>query len=453
MTATVRPSAAPSAARNYPYIVTPVPGPNARRIVAQDEAFASPCYIKEYPLVIARGEKAMVEDVDGNRFLDFMAGIAVSSTGYGHPKVIAAIKTQADRFLHICGSDFYFEGLATMFERLAKLAPGASKKRVFLSNSGAEAVDGAIKLARNSTRRAGLIAFKGAFHGRTYGAMSLTSSKVKQHAGFSPLLSDVYHVQYANPYRCECGQAHADCHLHSIGAIEELFARQVDPGDVAAIFVEPIQGEGGYIVPPPQFLPALRALCDKHGILLVCDEIQCGVGRTGKMWATEFAGIEPDILLTAKGLASGMPLGAIIAKESITKWENGAHGSTFGGNPVAVAAAMATLDIVEKELMPRVPALGDKLIGAMRDLQKKHPSIGDVRGKGLMIGVEFVKDRATREPAPELARALVEKAFEEGLLLLTCGKSVLRLAPPLVIDEQDIDIAVAIIDRALTSLT
>ena len=235
-------------------------------------------------------------------------------------------------------------------------------------------MDGAIKLARNSTRRAGLIAFKGAFHGRTYGAMSLTSSKVKQHAGFGPLLSDVYHVQYANPYRCECGQAHADCHIHSIGAIEELFARQVDPRDVAAIFVEPIQGEGGYIVPPPQFLPALRALCDKHGILLVCDEIQCGVGRTGKMWATEFAGIEPDILLTAKGLASGMPLGAIIAKESITKWESGAHGSTFGGNPVAVAAAMATLDVVEQELLPNVPALGEKLIGAMRELQKKHPS-------------------------------------------------------------------------------
>ena len=283
--------------------------------------------------------------------------------------------------------------------------------------------------------------------------MSLTSSKVKQHAGFGPMLSEVYHVQYANPYRCECGQAHADCHLHSIAAIEELFARQVDPRDVAAIFVEPIQGEGGYIVPPPQFLPALRALCDAHGILLVCDEIQCGVGRTGKMWATEFAGIEPDILLTAKGLASGMPLGAIIAKDSITKWENGAHGSTFGGNPVACAAAMATLDVVEQELLPKVPALGERLLGAMRDLQKKHPSIGDVRGKGLMIGVEFVKDRGTREPVPELARALIDKAFEEGLLLLTCGKSTLRLAPPLVIDEVDIDIAVAIIDRALTSLT
>jgi 4-aminobutyrate aminotransferase len=453
MTATARPTTPAAPAREYPFIKTPVPGPNARRVVEQDVTFASPCYIKEYPLVIARGERAMVEDVDGNRFLDFMAGIAVASTGYGHPKVIAAIKAQADEFLHICGSDFYFEGMANLFERLAKLAPGLSRKRVFLSNSGAEAVDGAIKLARNSTRRAGLIAFKGAFHGRTYGAMSLTSSKVKQHAGFGPMLSDVYHVPYANPYRCECGRAHADCHLHSIAAIEELFARQVDPRDVAAIFVEPIQGEGGYIVPPPQFLPALRALCDTHGILLVCDEIQCGVGRTGKMWATEFAGIEPDILLTAKGLASGMPLGAIIAKDSITKWENGAHGSTFGGNPVACAAAMATLDVVEQELLPKVPALGDRLIGAMRELQAKHPSIGDVRGKGLMIGVEFVKDRATREPAPELARALIDTAFEQGLLLLTCGKSTLRLAPPLVIDEQDIDIAVAIIDRALTSLT
>ncbi len=453
MTATIRPTSAPPAARSYPSIKTPVPGPNARRVVEQDETFASPCYIKEYPLVIARGEKAMVEDVDGNRYLDFMAGIAVASTGYGNPRVIGAIKAQAEKFLHICGSDFYFEGLADLFERLAKLAPGPSRKRVFLSNSGAEAVDGAIKLARNSTRRAGLIAFKGAFHGRTYGAMSLTSSKVKQHAGFGPMLSDVYHVGYANPYRCDCGQAHADCHLHSIAAIEELFARQVDPHDVAAIFVEPIQGEGGYIVPPPQFLPALRALCDKYGILLVCDEIQCGVGRTGKMWATEFSGIEPDILLSAKGLASGMPLGAIIAKDSITKWESGAHGSTFGGNPVSCAAAMATLDVVEQELLPRVPALGERLIGAMRDLQKKHPSIGDVRGMGLMIGVEFVKDRATREPAPELANALVDKAFQEGLLLLTCGKSTLRLAPPLVIDEVDIDIAVSIIDRALTSLT
>ena len=450
MTATVRPVAAQ---REYPSLKPAVPGPNARRVVAKDAAYDSSCYITEYPLVIARGKRAMVEDVDGNRFLDFMAGIAVASTGYGHPKVISAIKNAADNFLHICGSDFYFEGLADLFERLATLAPGPSKKRVFLSNSGAEAVDGAIKLARNSTRRAGLIAFKGAFHGRTYGAMTLTSSKVKQHAGFGPLLPEVYHVPYANPYRCECGQAHADCHIHSIGAIAELFARQVDPRDVAAIFVEPIQGEGGYIVPPPQFLPALRALCDEHGILLVCDEIQCGVGRTGKMWATEFAGIEPDILLTAKGLASGMPLGAIIAKESITKWENGGHGSTFGGNPVSCAAALATLDVVQNELLPRVPALGEKLIGALRELQKKHPSMGDVRGMGLMIGVEFVKDPSTREPAPELARALVERAFQEGLLLLTCGKSTLRLAPPLVIDEEDIDIAVAIIDRSLTALT
>jgi 4-aminobutyrate aminotransferase len=452
MTASVRPSPA-SSTRDYPSITTPVPGPKARRVVERDAAFASSCYIKEYPLVIARGTRAMIEDVDGNRFLDFMAGIAVASTGYGHPKVTAAVKDAADRFLHICGSDFYFEGLADLFERLATLAPGPSRKRVFLSNSGAEAVDGAIKLARNSTRRAGLIAFKGAFHGRTYGAMSLTSSKVKQHAGFGPMLPEVYHVPYANPYRCECGQAHADCHIHSIAAIEELFARQVDPSDVAAIFVEPIQGEGGYIVPPPQFLPALRELCDRHGILLVCDEIQCGVGRTGKMWATEFAGIEPDILLAAKGLASGMPLGAIIAKESVTKWENGAHGSTFGGNPVSCAAALATLDVVEQELLPKIPALGEKLLGAMRELATKHPAIGDVRGKGLMVGVELVKDRGTREPAPELAHAVVERAFKEGLLILTCGRSVLRLAPPLVIDERDIEIAVAIIDRALTALT
>ena len=289
--------------KSYPRIVVPPPGPNARAVIARDEAVTAPCYIKEYPLVVARGEGAMVEDVDGNRFLDFMAGIAVCSTGYSHPAVIRAIKDAADRFLHICGGDFYYESLAALAERLAKLAPGRSKKRVFLTNSGTEAVEGAMKLARYATRRTAFVAFKGSFHGRTYGALSLTSSKAKQHAGFGPFLPDVHHVPFAYCYRCEFSKTFPSCDLFCVSAIErDLFTRHLDPGDVAAIFVEPIQGEGGYIVPPPGWLAAIRELCDKHGILMVADEVQCGVGRTGKMFACELAGVEPDILLTAKGL-------------------------------------------------------------------------------------------------------------------------------------------------------
>ncbi|MFI5249672.1 MAG: acetyl ornithine aminotransferase family protein [Gemmatimonadales bacterium] len=439
--------------RGYPRIVVPPPGPRARAVVDRDAAWTSTSYIKEYPLVVARGAGAMIEDVDGNRYLDFMAGIAVASTGYGHPAVIAAIKDAADRFLHICGSDFYYEGMAALCERLAKLAPGSDKKRVFLTNSGTEAVEGAIKLARNSTGRAGLVAFKGAFHGRTYGAMSLTSSKARQHAGFGPLLPEVYHVPFGYCYRCEFGKVYPSCELYCVSAIErDLFARQIDPSDVAAIFVEPVQGEGGYVVPPDGYLAALRALCDKHGILLVCDEIQCGIGRTGRMFASEHAGIEPDILLTAKGLGSGMPIGAIIARESVMHWKTGAHGSTFGGNPVCCAAALATLDVVERELIANARAMGERLMAGVRRLASRHPAIGDVRGLGLMIGIEFVQDQTTREPATDLVDALVQRAFGQGLLLLGCGRSTLRLAPPLVVDAADIDTGLAIIDECLTAL-
>ncbi len=434
--------------RDYPRIVVPPPGPKAQAIIARDEAWTSSCYIKEYPLVIAGGSRATAEDVDGNRFLDFMAGIAVTSTGYNHPQVVEAIRDAASRFLHICGTDFYFDGFARLAERLARLAPGPSKKRVFLTNSGAETVEGAMKLARFHTRRPALIAFHGSFHGRTYGAMSLTSSKARQRAHFGPLVPEIYHVPYCTPYRCwACGVGNP-CALGSVKAIEELFTRQVDPTDVAAIFVEPIQGEGGYVVPQSGFLRALRSLCDEHGILLVCDEVQCGVGRTGKMWASEWEGVEPDILLSAKGLGSGMPIGAFIAKESVTTWGAGTHGSTFGGNPVSCAAALATLDIVEKNL-PHVLAMGDRLTAGLRRLQEKYPSIGDVRGRGLMIGVELVKDRATREPDPELVHRLVQRAFGKGLLLLGAGKSVLRLAPPLVIDEYDVDTGLALMDECL----
>jgi 4-aminobutyrate aminotransferase len=436
--------------KDYPCIIVPPPGPKARAIVDRDAAWASTSYIKEYPLAVARGKGAMIEDVDGNRYLDFMAGIAVAATGHSHPVVVQAIKDAADKFLHICGTDFYYESMAALCERLARLAPGPSRKRVFLSNSGTEAVDGAIKLARNATRREGLIAFKGAFHGRTYGAMSLTSSKVKQHTGFGPMVPEVYHVPFGYCYRCEFGKQFPSCALYCVSSIEsDLFARQIAPQDVAAIFVEPIQGEGGYIVPPPGYLQALRELCDKYGILLVFDEIQSGIGRTGKMFACEWAGVEPDILLTAKGLASGMPLGAIIANESIMRWGTGAHGSTFGGNPVCCAAALATLDLVEGGLMANAARMGDRLMAGVRELASRHETIGDVRGCGLMIGVEFVEDRTTRTPAPTVVHDLVQDAFGKGLLLLGCGKSTLRLAPPLVIDAADVDTGLALIDECL----
>ena len=439
--------------RDYPRIVVAPPGPKAKAVVAQHDRYASTSYPKEYPLVIAGGNRAMVEDVDGNRYLDFMAGIAVTSTGYNHPTVVAAVQEAAGRFLHICGADFYYEGFARLCERLATLAPGSAKKRVFLSNSGTEAVEAALKLARHSTGRPAFVAFTGSFHGRTYGALSLTASKAVQRAGFGPFLPEVYHVPYADPYRGAFAGEADDCTRACIAHItDELFAKRLAPQDVAAIVVEPVQGEGGYIVPPPGFLKELRALCDRHGILLICDEVQSGVGRTGKMFACEHDGIEPDLITVAKGLGSGMPIGALIAKESVMKWGPGAHGSTFGGNPVCCAAALATLDLVEREFMANARSMGERLLTGVRRLAESHPTIGAVRGLGLMIGIEFVKDRGTREPYPELVAKLERLAFSKGLLLLGAGKSALRLAPPLVVDEYDVDTAIAILDQCLIEL-
>ena len=439
--------------RDYPRIVVAPPGPKAKAVVAQHDRYASTSYPKEYPLVIAGGNRAMVEDVDGNRYLDFMAGIAVTSTGYNHPTVVAAVREAAGRFLHICGADFYYEGFARLCERLATLAPGSAKKRVFLSNSGTEAVEAALKLARHSTGRPAFVAFTGSFHGRTYGALSLTASKAVQRAGFGPFLPEVYHVPYADPYRGAFAGEAGDCTRACIAYItDELFAKRLAPQDVAAIVVEPVQGEGGYIVPPPGFLKELRALCDRHGILLVCDEVQSGVGRTGKMFACEHDGIEPDVITVAKGLGSGMPIGALIAKESVMKWGPGAHGSTFGGNPVCCAAALATLDLVEGEFMANARSMGERLLAGVRRLAESHHTIGTVRGLGLMIGIEFVKDRGTREPYPDLVAKLERVAFSKGLLLLGAGKSALRLAPPLVVDEYDVDTAIAILDQCLVEL-
>jgi 4-aminobutyrate aminotransferase len=410
----------------YPSIKSGPPGPKGKAIIERDRAATATCYLKEYPLVVARGEGAMIEDVDGNRFLDFMAGIAVAATGHSHPKVVAAVKDAADKFLHICGGDFYYESFAAVPERLAKLAPGKQPKRVFLTNSGTEAVEGALKLARHSTRRAAIIAFEGSFHGRTYGSLSLTASKVTQRAGFGPFLPEVYHAPYGDAAYIE----------------ERLFAKRLDPNGVAAIVVEPIQGEGGYIVPPKEFLPALRALCDKHGILLIMDEIQAGIGRTGKFFACEHDNVVPDIITVAKGLASGMPLGAIIARADVMKWGPGAHGSTFGGNPVCCAAALATLDLVEGGLLENARKMGDVLMRESKKLQERHKHVTDVRGRGLMMGLELSD--------PELVKRVVLGAFKKGVLLLGAGRSAIRLAPPLTIDEEDIRIALSTINELLS---
>jgi 4-aminobutyrate aminotransferase len=423
-----------------PEIKVKPPGPKAQAIIARDEKVSSPSYIKEYPLVVDHGEGAWIYDVDGNRFLDFMAGIAVASTGHSHPKVVKAIQDASAKFLHICATDFYYESFAACCEKLASFVPAMGKKKVFLTNSGTEAVEGAIKLVRHHTKRFNIIAFKGAFHGRTLGAVSLTSSKVKQRAHFGPLLPGITHVDYPNTYR-------------NVAAPDfegDLFQRHMMPDEVAAIFIEPILGEGGYIMPPQSFLQELRRLCDKYGIMLVFDEIQCGVGRTGQMFAADYFGVAPDILLSAKGIASGMPLGAIIAKESVMSWPRASHGSTYGGNPVCCAAALATFEIVEG-LLPHVREHGEILIAGLKKLQAKYPRIGDVRGTGFMIGVEFIEP-ATKAPATEWVGKLEQLAFTKGLLLLSCGQSTIRLAPPLIVGKHEITICLNILEDCLKEL-
>jgi 4-aminobutyrate aminotransferase len=435
-----------------PEIKIQPPGPKAKLIIEKDTKYASPSYIKEYPLVVDRGEGSWIYDVDGNRYLDFMAGIAVNSTGHSHPKVVQAIKDAADKFLHICGTDFYYQNFADVIEKLAGYVPAMGPKKVFLTNSGTEAVEGAIKLARYHTKRNSLIAFKGAFHGRTLGAVALTSSKVKQRAHFGPLMPGITHVPYPNPHQCSsCDPSRGkNCVCVANAFDHDLFLSHLDPKEVAAVFVEPILGEGGYVMPPASFLKDLRKMCDQHGILLVFDEIQCGIGRTGHMFAADLFGVAPDILLSAKGIASGMPLGAIIAKESVMTWPRGSHGSTYGGNPVCNAAAIATLEIVEG-LLPQVRENGEIFMKGLRDLQKKHPVIGDVRGTGYMIGAEFLEP-GTKTPASEYVGRLEQMAFREGLLLLSCGQSTIRFAPPLVLSAGEIKVGLEILDHCLGKL-
>jgi 4-aminobutyrate aminotransferase len=432
---------------DVPHLVTSLPGPKARALIESDERYTSPSYTRVYPLVAEQALGAMIEDVDGNRFLDFTAGIAVCATGHCHPEVVQAIQRQAAKLLHMSGTDFYYAPQRDLAKKLAEIAPGDGAKRVFLTNSGAEAVEAAFKLARFHTGRKHVIAFFGAFHGRTMGALSLTGSKAAQRARFAPLIPEVTHVEFPNPLR---GPSVDDC----LAQIEnDLFRRTVPPDEVAALVVEPIQGEGGYIVPPPDFHPRLKALAERHGICYVVDEVQAGMGRTGEMFAIEHWNVVPDIMCLAKGIASGMPLGAIVAKSEIMDWPPGSHGSTFGGNPVSCVAALATIDLLQRGLTENAARVGEYLRGRLDELAAKHTLIGDVRGLGLMIGVELVRDRKSMAPAAAERNRLVQACFEKGLLLLGCGDSTVRFCPPLIVEERHVDTAVALFDAALAEIT
>jgi 4-aminobutyrate aminotransferase len=431
--------------------VRDVPGPKALQLLARDAAAISPSYPREYPFVMDYGRGAEVWDVDGHRYIDWAAGIAVCATGHAHPEVVQAIQAQAAKFLHI-SSDFYHPAMVELAETLNETAPFTEAACCFLTNSGAEAVEAALKLARHHTRRSQFIAFYGAFHGRTMGALALTASKSQQRAGFFPMLNGVTHIPYPDPYRpVLCLADGQDVGEAVIAYLEQVvFAQAVPPEEVAAVIVEPIQGEGGYIVPPAGFFPRLRQVCDRYGILLVVDEVQSGMGRTGKLWAIQHWGVEPDIVCVAKGIASGLPLGAMVARRSLMTWGRGAHGNTYGGNPVCCAAALATMRLVQGGLMQNAARQGAFLLSALEAMQQRHVSIGQVRGKGLMIGVELVTDRRTKAPATALRHALLYRAFERGLLLLGCGRSAVRITPPLLIDRPLLEEGLAVFEAALS---
>jgi 4-aminobutyrate aminotransferase len=430
------------------------PGSKGQAIIARDDQFMSTSIVGRYPFVIERGEGSRVWDVDGSEYIDFAAGIAVNSTGHCHPKVVQAITEQAQKFIHIAGTDYYYDVQVRLAERLSQISGFAEGARVFLCNSGAESVEGAVKLAKYYTKRQNVIAFFGGFHGRTMGALSLTASKFVQKDGFFPMVPGVFHVPYNNPYRCGHMREEAACRAHCTCAdyIEEvLFKKLVPPESVAAIILEPIQGEGGYVVPDARFMQQLRDICDRYGIMLIADEVQSGVGRTGKWWAIEHTGVTPDIICSAKGIASGMPLGAIIAKEHIMQWQPGAHGTTFGGNPISCAAALATLDLIEGGMMANAAEQGEFMMDALEEMRTHHPTLrhGRIQGLGLMIGAELVLDEA-RTPAKAIRDATENHAIQEGLLVLGCGVSTVRFCPPLAIDRDTVIEGLHRFERALT---
>lgn len=436
--------------KNYPFIKIEPPGPKAKELLKKDQRYVSPSSARVYPLMVKRANGVMVEDVDGNRYLDFTAGVAVAGTGHCHPKIVNAVTRQSKELLHMSGADFYNPTQIELAEHLGAICPGPSPKKVFFSNSGAESVEAAIKLVRYHTKRSYFIAFVNAFHGRTMGALSLTGSKPIQRKGFAPLLSGVVHVPYAYCYRCAYGLTYPQCKTACVSWIEEeLFTTYLPADEVAAVFVEPIQGEGGYIVPPEEFLQGLERLCRKYGILLVADEVQSGMGRTGKMLAIEHYGIVPDVVCLAKGIASGLPLGATVAGSKIMEWPPGAHASTFGGNPVSCSAALTTIDVLKRGLVENAEKVGGYLLKQLQNICATRPLIGEVRGKGLMIAVEIVKDKNTKERGIKERNKVVEKTFKKGLLLLDCGRSAIRFCPPLTITKKDADKALAIFDESL----
>jgi 4-aminobutyrate aminotransferase len=439
------------AEKKLPNLVTALPGPIARKIVERDHAVVSPSYTRDYPLVAKTGRGALVDDADGNTFLDFAAGIAVVATGHCHPQVVAAIQKQAADLIHMSCTDFYYEGMVDFAEKLAAIAPGSTPKRVYFGNSGTEAIETAMKLARYHTKRDKFVAFHGCFHGRTMGALSLTASKSVQRKHFGSLLGGVFHAPYPNIYRGAYGVRPENASSDALAYLEnELFKRLCDPTDIAAIFIEPIQGEGGYLPAPAEFLQGLERVCHKYGIMLVADEVQSGMGRTGKWWAVDHAGVEPDILCTAKGIASGMPLCAVIAKADVMDWKPGAHASTFGGNPVSIAAGLATYDILRREAIANCARVGEFIFRETAGWRERHKSVGDIRGKGLMIGIEFVRDQKTKEKAPAIRDRVIEAAYRKGLLVLGAGENSLRLAPPLIVDEEQADFALRTLDACIT---
>ncbi len=439
-------------ARFGPKFVGAVPGPRAQAVVAEDGRYISPSYTRGYPLVVMRGSGCRIEDVDGNEFLDLTAGIAVTSTGHCHPEVVKAVQEQAAQLLHMSGTDFYYDLMPRVAERLSATAPMPGPHRIYYGNSGAEAIECAIKLARYHTGRQNILSFVGSFHGRTMGALSLTASKVQQKRRFGPFVPGVTQVRYPYAYR-GCSGGRQEEQAFALGCAryieDKLFKTVLAPEEVAAIFVEPIQGEGGYVVAPDIFLQEIRRICDRHGILLVVDEIQSGAGRTGKWWAIEHSGVQPDIVCMAKGIASGMPLGVCLARAEVMDWTPGSHASTFGGNPVCLAAALATIDIIQREAMANAAAVGAAALQRLGTWVEQYSIVGEVRGRGLMIGVEIVTDRQSREAAGDLRDKIVDLAFERGLLLLGCGANTLRICPPLVISPEEMEVALDLLEECV----
>jgi 4-aminobutyrate aminotransferase len=433
---------------DYPKIVVTPPGPKARDIVKKDEKFISPSYGRFYPLVVASGKGCIVKDVDGNEFIDFNSGLVCLAVGHNHPKVVAAIKNQCDRFLHYSNTDFFYREVVDLAEKLAQITPGSPEKKVYFGNSGAEAVEGAVKLAKWHSRKQLFIGFTGAFHGRTIGALSFTASKPTQRRYFFPLMPGVTHVPYGYCYRCAYKLTYPECHYWCVDFIDEqVLQKYVPPEDTAAIVFESIQGEGGYVVPPPEYFQRIKKLADKYDLLLIDDEVQSGMGRTGKWFAIEHWGVEPDILCTAKALASGLPLGATVAKAKIMDWVAGSHASTFGGNPLSCAAAMAVIDVVKEEkLLENANKQGAYIMKRLGELKEQCEIVGDVRGKGLMIGMEIVEDKESKKPAPQKVTEIMMRSWKRGINVISCGASTIRIAPPLIITRDLVDSALDIIE-------